>query len=231
MGSLASGQNRVVTAPRTHPLGAVFMARVFMRSSHNITYYRYIIGLFYCPLKYTYSSRTEYLCHIVIDYLNFPKIVQCVVIKVLKFHVLNVQGEGYSGFQVTRMDEWYFWVRNFHIFDFLVDKFVKYTNTSFQSVMFFFVGYIISPFWNLRVRNSAWDFLGVYFWSMDFFGSWFSPHIDHPCLLKSWVPTTRVVECIDNVGGVGSSYDTCLTLFFQWMIVWKIIYMYLHSRL
>lgn len=169
MGSLASGQNTVVTAPRTHPLGAVFMARVFMRSSYNITYYRYIIGLFYCPLKYTYSNRTEYLCHIVIDYLNFPKIVQCVVIRVLKFHVLNVQGEGYSGFQVTRMDEWYFWVRNFHIFDFLVDKFVKYTNTSFQSVMFFFVGYIISAFWNLRVRNSAWDFLGVYFWSMDFF--------------------------------------------------------------
>lgn len=105
MGSLASGQNTVVTAPRTHPLGAVFMARVFMRSSYNITYYSYIIGLFYCPLKYTYSSRTEYLCHIVIDYLNFPKIVQCVVIKVLKFHVLNVQGEGYSGFQVTRMVE------------------------------------------------------------------------------------------------------------------------------
>lgn len=76
--------------------------------------------------------------------------------------------------------------------------------------MFFFVGYIISAFWNLRVRNSAWDFWGFTF------GPWiFSPHIDHPCLLKSCVPTTRVVECIDNVGGVGSSYDTCLTLFFQ----------------
>jgi len=56
-----------------------------------------------------------------------------------------------------------------------------------------------NPFWkSLRLRNSAWVFLGVNFWSRnflgfvgsprDFFGFWFLPPFDHPRHLKLGVP-------------------------------------------
>ena len=36
-------------------------------------------------------------------------------------------------------------------------------------------------------KYSAWDFLGVKFWSSDFFGFLFLPPFDHTCHLKSGV--------------------------------------------
>ena len=43
-------------------------------------------------------------------------------------------------------------------------------------------------FWWLG--NSTLDFLGVKFWSRDFFVFWFLPPFNHPCHLKSGVPQT-----------------------------------------
>ena len=40
----------------------------------------------------------------------------------------------------------------------------------------------------LRTTKTAWDFLGVNFWSRDFFGSWILAPFNHPHHLKSWVP-------------------------------------------
>ena len=41
---------------------------------------------------------------------------------------------------------------------------------------------------NLFCDCPGWDFLGVKFWSRDFFGFWFLPPSDHTCHLKSIVP-------------------------------------------
>ena len=53
----------------------------------------------------------------------------------------------------------------------------------------FFCVISFNPFWKfLRLGNSACDFLGVNFWSRDFFGFWFLPSFDHPRHLKLGVP-------------------------------------------
>ena len=74
----------------------------------------------------------------------------------------------------------------------------------------------------LRLRNSAWDFWGVNFWSRDFLGSfvgsprdffgfWFLPPFDHPHHLKS-----RVSPAL----GGGRAYS-------QEALVWYFIF-YMH---
>ena len=52
-----------------------------------------------------------------------------------------------------------------------------------------FLCVIALPFLELsRATKLAWDFLGVNFWSRDFFGSWILAPFDHPRHLKSRVP-------------------------------------------
>ena len=115
------------------------------------------------------------------------------------------------------MIERFFWVWNFRLWDFLgyenlawvawfeegflggikknqmrkriySDGMMNKQTRVFNFRCFFFV---IShyPFLELLgATKSAWDFLGVNFWSRDFFGSWLLAPFDHPRHLKSRVP-------------------------------------------
>ena len=118
----------------------------------------------------------------------------------------------YSGFQVTRMIEGFFWVWNFRFRVFLVRKFWQV----FFGVAWFkwgFLGVFKENHLKIRVstrvsrpHRSAWHFWGVNFWSRDvfgfvgspraFLGFWFCPPFDRARHLKPRVLPPKVAPAI-----------------------------------